>query len=389
MDVIKSFDTVSSLSSGITNAIKDVLGLAIIIISYQWLVDHLSFFEIESSVALYIITFIGLDFAGYWSHRFEHEINLFWNRHIIHHSSEEFNLACALRQNVSAVFNVFFFLLIPIAILGVPAKIVATVAPLHLFAQFWYHTRLIHRMGWLEYVIVTPSHHRVHHAINDIYLDKNYSQVFIFWDRIFGTFQEELASEIPVYGVKKQVATWNPFIINFQHLWILLTDAFYTEKWLDKIKVFYKQTGWRPADRIKSDPIKYTENAKEQVKYNTEGSLLMHTWIWAQLVIHIVLMIYLFQHLDQYSFMEMMLYGCFLFVSVFSYTSLMDKSWLSVASETLKLMLGIFCIYYFDGWFGIDNIVFLGSYIIVGYLITSWIFNYYFLNEKLGNTSFL
>ncbi len=200
--VFNSFDTISSLSSGITNAIKDVLGLSIVIISYNFLFDNFSFFEIQSTWLLYIICFIGLDFAGYWSHRLEHVVNIFWNRHIIHHSSEEYNLACALRQTISTIFTIFTIFLLPCAILGIPPKIIAIVGPIHLFAQFWYHTRLIDRMGFLEYIIVTPSHHRVHHAINEIYIDKNFSQIFIFWDKMFGTFQEELKNEIPVFGVK-------------------------------------------------------------------------------------------------------------------------------------------------------------------------------------------
>ena len=210
VEVIRSFDTISSLSSGLTNTIKDVLGLAIVIISYSWMVEHMAIIEVKSSFALYFLTFVGLDFAGYWSHRFEHEINVFWNRHIIHHSSEEFNLACALRQNVSAIVSVFFFLLIPLAIIGIPAEVIAVVAPIHLFAQFWYHTRLINKMGFLEYIIVTPSHHRVHHAINDIYLDKNFGQIFIFWDKMF-----VLSRLSTVKNLVKRLLTmfWNSFPI--------------------------------------------------------------------------------------------------------------------------------------------------------------------------------
>ena len=162
---------------------------------------------------------MALDFAGYWVHRISHEYNLFWNNHIIHHSSEEFNLACALRQSVSVVFKLFALFLIPAALFGVPVTVIAIVAPLHLFAQFWYHTQHIDRMGFLEKIIVTPSHHRVHHAINQEYLDKNYGQIFIFWDKWFGTFQEEMPSIPAVYGVTRPVQTWNPIKINFLHVW--------------------------------------------------------------------------------------------------------------------------------------------------------------------------
>src|SRR5258705_1441635 len=191
-ETARSIDMISSLSSGITNVTKDVLGLSIAILTYAWMVNRVALFHIQSTVWMYVIAFIALDFAGYWVHRWSHHINLFWNLHVIHHSSEEFNLACALRQSVSELVKVFAFMLLPTALLGVPAKVIAIVAPLHLFAQFWYHTRHINKLGFLEHIIVTPSHHRVLHAINKEYLDKNLSQIFIFWDKLFGTFQKEL-----------------------------------------------------------------------------------------------------------------------------------------------------------------------------------------------------
>lgn len=381
MSVIRSFDTVSSLSSGLTNSLKEVLGLAVVIISYSWMVDHIGLFQIESKLWLYIITFIGLDFAGYWAHRFEHEVNILWNRHIIHHSSEEFNLACALRQNISAVFGVFFFLLIPLAIIGIPAEVIAVVAPLHLFAQFWYHTRLIDKMGFLEYILVTPSHHRVHHAINDVYMDRNFSQVFIVWDKLFGTFQEEILTEIPVYGVKRQPNTWNPFLINFQHLWIMIKDAWLTNSWFDKIRVFFMPTGWRPRDREQAEPIPYTEIASEQVKYDTKASRSMHIWIWIQLILNLTLMIHMFQSLGDISFSWILLYGLFLAISIFSYTSLMDKSRLSILFEIIKLLFGLGLISQFGSWFGLDEIIPFGTVLFVIYLIISLSLDLYFLNE--------
>ena len=113
--------------------------------------------------------------------------------------------------------------MVPAALLGVPTKIFAILGPLHFFFQFWYHTQLIGRMGFLEYILVTPSHHRVHHAINPEYVDKNYSQILIFWDKLFGSFQPELDNVKPVYGTLKPVQTWNPVIINFKVIWQLLS----------------------------------------------------------------------------------------------------------------------------------------------------------------------
>ena len=141
-------------------------------------------------------------------------------------------------------------------------------APLHLFAQFWYHTKHIGKLGVLEYIIVTPSQHRVHHAINTIYLDKNLAAIFCVWDRLFGTFQEELDEVPPVYGVLKPANTWNPILINFQHIWSLIKDAWRTNNWLDKFRIWFMPTGWRPKDVAEKFPITIIEDPYSQTKYD-------------------------------------------------------------------------------------------------------------------------
>jgi len=148
-DTVRIMDMISSLTSGVTNVTKDILGLSVAIISYGWLVKNLAVTTIENKLSVYIIAFIALDFSGYWIHRIQHTTNVFWNAHLVHHSSEEFNLACALRQSISVFFKLFTFFLIPAAFLGVPVEVIAIVAPLHLFIQFWYHTQHINRMGIL------------------------------------------------------------------------------------------------------------------------------------------------------------------------------------------------------------------------------------------------
>ena len=381
--VNRSMDTISSLSSGLTNTIKDVLGLSIVIISYEWMVTNLAFYQIKSEIWMYVLAFIGLDFAGYWSHRWSHEINIFWNRHIIHHSSEEFNLSCALRQSISNIFAIFTFLFIPMALIGIPTNVVAIVAPLHLFAQFWYHTRLIGRMGVLEYVIVTPSHHRVHHSINPEYIDKNYSQVFIIWDKLFGTFQQELNDVPPVYGVKRAVNTWNPILINFQHFWLLLTDAWRTANWKDKIRVWFMPTGWRPDDVKEDFPVNVIKDVYTQNKYDTPASTGLKAWSWVQLLVTITLMLYLFNNIADVTLPEMLLYGLFLFASIFAYTSLMDGSKYAVLTESIKLICGLSLLYWQQGWYGLEEKVAFGSYVIAGYLIFSMIMAIYFEISEL------
>lgn len=333
----------------------------------------------------YIIAFVLIDFAAYWSHRWNHEFNLFWNRHIVHHSSEEFNLSAALRQSISGIVAIYFFLYIPMALIGIPANIIAILAPLHLFAQFWYHTRLIHKLGFLEHIIVTPSHHRVHHAINPEYIDKNYAAIFIIWDKLFGTFQEELDDKPPVYGVKKAVHTWNPVIINFMHLWQLILDAWRAKDWKDKFRIWLMPTGWRPADVAQKYPINYTENPYEQVKYRTATTPFLTSWSFFQLLLHIVFQLHILVLLPDLPFQQTLLYGLFTVVSIFAYTTLMDRHWLSIPTELIKITFGFFLFFSFDNWFGVDAMLPFASTLMIIYLISSFVIVIYYGSQDYQN----
>lgn len=317
-------DTLSSLSSGMTNILKDILGLGVIIVSYPFLVENLSLFSLENELWLYATAFICIDFASYWSHRLNHKINFFWNQHVIHHSSEEFNLACALRQSISDLLGYTALFLIPAAVIGVPQEVITILAPLHLFGQFWYHTQHIGKLGILEYLLVTPSQHRVHHAINPIYIDKNLSAIFCVWDRWFGTFQEELDDEPPVYGVLKPVQTWNPLIINFQHLWSLMCDAWHTRSWIEKLTLWWKPTGYRPKDVADKYPKKIIDPSLPQEKYNPETSYLKKIWALIQWLSITVILLYFLANFELFSTSQSLLIGTIVLLSIFGYTALMD-----------------------------------------------------------------
>lgn len=386
-DFVPLIDSVASISSGMTNVTKSVLGLSIAIISYEWMADHLALFSLEASVWAYVIGFIVIDFYGYWSHRWSHRINLFWNRHVIHHSSEEFNLACALRQSISSVFAIFSFLLLPAAILGVPAQVIAILLPIQLFMQFWYHTRYIGKLGFLEHILVTPSHHRVHHAVNREYMDKNLSQIFIVWDKLFGTFQEELSEVPPVYGVSRPARTWNPFKINFQHLWLLIKDAWRAEHWADKLKIWFMPTGWRPSGFDEKYPVHKIENVYDFEKYNTENSTTLNTWASIQMLVTLLLMSYFFGNIANIGIPNIYLYGLFIFVSIYSYTDLMDKNRFAWIFETIRLIFGLALLYTMDGWFAIDKLVPFGSALVAAYLILSWLVSFYFTQIEFKHES--
>jgi sterol desaturase/sphingolipid hydroxylase (fatty acid hydroxylase superfamily) len=367
-------DTVSSLTSGITNLLYDLLGLGIIIVSYSFLYEYLMIFKIEETILLYLIAFVCIDFASYCHHFLKHSINIFWNQHLIHHSSEEFNLACALRQSITNNLGIGIFFLIPAALFGVPPKVISILVPLHLFAQFWYHTRHIGKLGFLEYIIVTPSQHRVHHAINPQYIDKNLGAIFCVWDRIFGTFQEEL-DEVPcVFGTLKPVRTWNPVLINFQHLWGLMKDAWNTKKWNDKLKLWFMPTGWRPEDVLLKFPRKTITNVFSQKKYSPEYDWRHKLMAVFQLIcIDIILFMFLYNFGDLNLFSQIS-YMILIFVTIFGFTSLMDGHNWALVFEISRSIIGLIIIIYFSQNLILENSLYFtlgfGFYFLVTFLIT-------------------
>ena len=337
-------DTIASLSSGTTNLLKDILGLTIIIISYPFLLSKLSLFDIENNLWVYIIAFICIDFSSYWNHRLNHKINIFWNQHVIHHSSEEFNLACALRQSISNFLGYGALFLIPAAIFGIQHEVIGLLLPLHLFGQFWYHTRHIGKLGILEYIIVTPSQHRVHHAINPVYIDKNLGAIFCVWDRWFGTFQEELDDEPPVYGVLKPVSTWNPILINFTHIWGLILDFFRTKSLKEKLILWFMPTGYRPEDVVEKYPIDKIDDVHNFDKYSPPTNKLVTSWVLFQWLSTNVLVFFFLSNFSKFTTQQSLIFGGIIFISIFSYSAVMDGfKW----AYKLEIIRNILCLFLF------------------------------------------
>ncbi len=380
---LNHLDTISSLSSGVTNVIKDSLGLVVILVSYPFLLHTLALFEIETTWLLYVVGFVAIDLAGYGSHRLNHTVNFFWNTHVIHHSSEEFNLACALRQEISALLGIYALFLVPAAILGVPAKVISLIAPIHLFLQFWYHTCHIPKLGWLEYVIITPSQHRVHHAINPVYIDKNFGQIFTWWDRLFGTFQEELEDVPPVYGVTRPPRTWNPIKINFQHLWSLMLDAWHTRSWRDKARIWFMPTGWRPADVVDRYPVETIRDVYAYEKYSTSATPRLIVWSWMHFVSTLLLLLYMLYRLTDIGFPALFLYGAFIVVGIAGFTSMMDGSRYAVWIELARGAAGVGFIGATGGWFGIETLFPGATVMVAAYCVATSLGGLYFGRYEL------
>ena len=241
-------DAINSLSTGVLSTTTGLLTKGVGLLTYAFAVKHLALIELPAqSVWTWVFAFVLYDFCYYWLHRMGHERNILWAAHSVHHQSEDYNLSTALRQT-STGFLLSWIFYLPLAVLGVPLVVFISVASLNLLYQFWVHTRHVPKLGWFEWFFVTPSNHRAHHAQNALYMDRNYGGVFILWDRLFGTFQEEDDNEPVVFGVTTPLASWNPLWANLQFYAQLWSDARRTESKWDKLRIWFMRTGWRPAD---------------------------------------------------------------------------------------------------------------------------------------------
>ena len=278
-------DAIASLSTGMLSQTMGFATRLVSFLAYATLWAVLPHGELTMTPLLWVVAFVFYDFCYYWSHRSQHQINVLWGIHVVHHQSEEFNLSTALRQpfNGFVIGSIFY---LPMLFVGFPPEVIVTVGSLNLIYQYWVHTRFIGTLGWYEKVFVTPMNHRVHHAINDPYIDRNFGGVFILWDRLFRTYQPELAEEPCAYGVRKPLHSWNPFFANW-HVWgQLIQDAWHARSWKDKLRIWFMPTGWRPEDVKENHPLPRCLPDTQQ-KFNKAPSAVVSAVVVA---IHIVLM---------------------------------------------------------------------------------------------------
>jgi alkylglycerol monooxygenase len=249
--VYRGPDVVADLSLGVMQVLFGVLAASLIVGTYAWLYETHRLFDIAPTAGSWLLIFVGVDFFYYWFHRAAHRVNIVWASHAPHHSSEDYNLAVALRQGpVQPLFSLVFYL--PLALVGFPPAMFVTMGAINTLYQFWIHTELIGRLGPLEAVLNTPSHHRVHHGINGRYIDKNHAGIFIVWDRLFGTFEPE--RERPTYGTVKQLATWNPVRAWLAPFFDLFHAATRAPRLADKLLLWVRPPEWRPAGEPTAPP---------------------------------------------------------------------------------------------------------------------------------------
>jgi sterol desaturase/sphingolipid hydroxylase (fatty acid hydroxylase superfamily) len=249
-------DTLANLSLGLSGQVLNVFAKAASLGVYVLAYEYLALFQLPTSAWwVWVLGIIGYDFLYYWNHRLGHEVNLLWASHVVHHSSEEYNLSTALRQTSTGFFTSWLFYW-PLAVLGVPPVVFLVSGAISLLYQFWIHTRLIGSLGWFDRWFASPSNHRVHHGQNAYCVDRNYGAILMLWDHLFGSFAaERSAHEEPiVYGIHGQLKRYDLLHANLHKYADLLADARLADNWKDRIRVWFARPGWRPRAAELHDP---------------------------------------------------------------------------------------------------------------------------------------
>lgn len=260
-------DAVSSISLGMLSQTSAAFTHLLRIGIYTAVFEHVALWRNDAfwtSLPGWLLALLFYDFCYYWLHRMGHESAVLWAAHAVHHQSQDYNLSTALRQTSSGALLGWIFY-VPMALAGVPPLVFGVVALIDLLYQFWVHTEQVGRLGWFDRWFCSPSNHRVHHAVNDAYLDKNYGGILILWDRLFGTFKDEDDHERCVYGTRGLLNSWDPLWANAQVYAGLAHDSWHAHRWADKFKVWIKPPGWRPADVAERFPKPAFSMAQMQI----------------------------------------------------------------------------------------------------------------------------
>lgn len=334
--VYRFADSFADLGCGIIEQLLSALVKTALFAGYLGLYANARLFDLpENSWAVFIFTFLAADCLYYWFHRKSHEVGALWAGHSVHHQSEEYNLSVALRQGAFQGFFSWVFYL-PLAVLGVPPAVFITCSALNTLYQFWIHTRLIGNLGPIEWVFNTPSHHRVHHARNPRYIDRNHAGVLIIWDRMFGTFVKE--TEEPVYGVVKPLASANPLWANFAtwaDLWRVSARA---TRFSDRLRPLVAAPGWRPVEQ--GGPLLPPEVSRpkdEPVPLPVSRGL--GAYVFVQFVLMLVLAASALRRATTLDFATFSALAAVVTVSLVVLSGLLEKKRWAIPAEAVRVVL--------------------------------------------------
>jgi sterol desaturase/sphingolipid hydroxylase (fatty acid hydroxylase superfamily) len=332
-------DSINDLSCGVIDQTIGIFLKGLLFAGYLFLFENFRLFEVAEAppsvkwIAA-IVLMLGVDFCFYWFHRIAHEYAAPWATHVVHHQSEEYNLTVALRQSaLEGCFAWIFYL--PLAVLGFPPAWYVAMSALNLLYQFWIHTEAIGHLGPLEWVLNTPSHHRVHHARNPKYLDKNYAGMFIIWDRMFGTFQPE--EEEPVYGLTRPLHSWNPLWANL-HEWVALADmAWHAPRWRDKVTIWFMPLGWTPPGLPEGPRAQQVTRATLQ-KFDPQLPLGLNLYVLTQFAVTLVLSVAVLLLSDSHAPLSEILFPTvFVLWSLGNLGGVLERKRWALAAEVLRL----------------------------------------------------
>lgn len=329
-------DTVTNIGTGIGN---QCVNLAVAFFVYKWYGWLYQFapWEIPATWYWLILLLLLQDFVFYWFHRIGHTINIFWAAHMPHHSSEELNLSVGVRASFTQRLFQFLFFDWILVLVGFSPEMVYTMAAVHLFLAYWHHTQAIKSLGWFEKYFVTPSHHRVHHGVNPQYLDKNFSEFLIIWDKIFGTFEPE--EEEICYGLTHPPRTWDPIYINFQYWKQLWDDAVAAPYWWDKIRLWFMPLGWRPRGLPQMDKDKRIGYTKaEQVKYKSMQFRRLRPYLLMQIVLGLAVLMLTINLKLPLTVYDRLLLSSAIFMMIISWGGLMQGRLWAIVLEIFRLL---------------------------------------------------
>lgn len=365
---IRMNDSVTNLQVGLSEQLFSVLTRGAIIWVYSYLLKHFAFFQLPSNFVTFLVLLFLFDFVYYWAHRLSHEINFMWATHIVHHSSQEYNLSVALRQPWFQTITTSW-LYLPIAFLGFPLELFIAVTAIDLLYQFWIHTEYVPKMGKvIEFVLNTPSHHRVHHGTNPKYLDKNHAGIFIIWDRMFGTFQEE--EETPEYGITTGLESYNPLYINTHYWGELWKGSGQIHSLFDKIKLWFMPPGWRP----KSQGGRMVPTEKPNLNlYNVRIHKTWGLYLGTQFVFISAFALWIIWNQNQYSTLELL---GFIGISIFQMSMLgwvFEQRKYAAFFDLFRLMSMAFSFYFIKDHTPLFFLSFLGIYWLISFFVSVYI----------------
>jgi alkylglycerol monooxygenase len=332
-------EAIANFATSLGNQTTNVLVAAGVYVVYGYLWEHFRLINtIEMNFWTYLILFLGVDFIFYWVHRWGHHVNILWAAHSPHHSAEEMNFFVAVRASVTQRLFTFFFFW-PLVIIGFKPTDIYMITGIHLFQAFLHHTELIGKL-WrpIEAIFTTPSHHRVHHGVNFRYLDRNFGEFLIIWDKLFGTFAEE--HEKVVYGMYGHPQSWNPIKIYFHYYQILWKDAVAAPYWWDKIRLWFMPLGWRPRG-LPEKPALIEITTDNQVRYQSQ----MFEGAKPYLILHCILSLGLMMHIikgnSDWTISQRWIGAALLWVQTINWSGIMEsRPWLFVA-ESVRIILNV------------------------------------------------